>query len=383
MKTALKILHLYRTYFPDPPGGLQEAIRQICLATAPFGVESRIFTLSPQPDPPVIERPEGRVARCRSWCSPASCDMGGLQAFRSFRELSQWADIIHYHFPWPFADLLRFVAGSSKPAVMTYHSDIVRQQSLARLYAPLMRRTLGAMTAVVATSPAYARTSPILNSMVRPEQLKVIPLGMDDALTINNQSFDEVAYLKGLGLDTAVPFVLAIGVLRYYKGFHILVEAAQRIKGTVVIAGSGPEEGSLKALAAQYGVTNVIFAGQVSIDEKRTLLRHCHILALPSHLRSEAFGMVLVEAAMFSKPLISCEIGTGTSYVNYDQHTGIVIPPESPEALADAANRLLADWRLAESFGIAARKRYEDLFSSESLGSQYAALYRSVATCRS
>ena len=373
-----KVLHLYRTYFPDPPGGLQEAIRQICLATAPFGVESRIFTLSPQPDPPLIERPEGSVVRCRSWCAPASCDTGGLQAFRCFRELSQWADIIHYHFPWPFADLLRFVADSSKPAVMTYHSDIVRQQSLARLYAPLMRRTLGAMTAVVATSPAYARTSPILNSVVRPEQLKMIPLGMDNALTVNNQFFDESVYLNGLGLDTTVSFVLAIGVLRYYKGFHILVEAAQWINGIVVIAGSGPEEGNLKALATQYGVTNIVFTGQISVDEKRALLSHCRMLVLPSHLRSEAFGMVLVEAAMFAKPLISCEIGTGTSYVNYDQHTGFVIPPESPKALADTANRLLADQQLAESFGIVAQKRYEDLFSRAVLGKAYKQLYQDV-----
>lgn len=375
----LKILHIYRTYFPDPPGGLQEAIRQICLATAPFGCESRIFTLSPQPAPSVIERPEGKVIRSRSWAAPASCDIGGIQAFRRFRELSCWADVIHYHFPWPFADLLRFVTDSSKPSILTYHSDVVRQRSLARLYAPLMRRTLGAMAAVVATSPAYARTSPVLNSMVRPEQLRVIPLGMNDSLTVNNQFFDESAYLQGLGLDTTIPFLLAIGVLRYYKGFHVLIEAARQIKGIIVVAGSGPEEGNLKALAAQYGLTNVVFAGQISVNEKRVLLQRCRMLALPSHLRSEAFGMVLVEAAMFAKPLVSCEIGTGTSYVNADKKTGFVVLPESPQALADPVNRLFDDQQLAESFGMAARKRYEELFSSESLGRQYSELYSSVA----
>ena len=91
----MRVLHVYRTYFPDPPGGLQEAIRQICLATGPFGVQSTVFTLSPQPDPAEIQRPEARVVRCRSWAAPASCDLGGPATFRRFAELAAQADLIH------------------------------------------------------------------------------------------------------------------------------------------------------------------------------------------------------------------------------------------------------------------------------------------------
>lgn len=102
------------------------------------------------------------------------------------------------------------------------------------------------------------------------------------------------------------------------------------------------------------------------------------MFAFPSHLRSEAFGMVLLEAAMYSKPLVTCEIGSGMSYVNVDGLTGIVIPPESPEALSSAINRLLADPNLAAEMGRAARLRYEALFSGEALGRSYVALYRSL-----
>lgn len=127
------------------------------------------------------------------------------------------------------------------------------------------------------------------------------------------------------------------------------------------------------------GVQNVILAGQVSIEEKVALLQRCRGLVLPSYLRSEAFGMVLVEAAMFGKPMVSCEIGTGTSFVNADGKTGFVVEPGSPGALAEAMNRLLADEVFAFHMGRAARARYERLFSSEALGREYAALYNEVA----
>lgn len=156
----LSVLHVYRTYYPDPPGGVQEAIRQIALATARQGISSQIFALSPIPQPAEIDRPEAHVIRCQTWAAPASCDLGGAAAFFRFAALARQADIIHYHFPWPFADMLHRAVRPKGPTVMTYHSDIVRQRWLGRVYAPLMRRMLGEMSVLVATSPIYARTSP-------------------------------------------------------------------------------------------------------------------------------------------------------------------------------------------------------------------------------
>ena len=285
--------------------------------------------------------------------------------------------MIHYHFPWPFADLMHLVVRPKVPTVMTYHSDIVRQRWLGRVYAPLMHRMLGAMSAVVATSPAYARSSPVLADASLRERVRVIPLG------INERSYPcdgDEGVRRRLGLGEAEPFFLFIGVLRYYKGLHTLVQAAASVRARVVIAGSGPEEAALKAQAQQLGLMNVDFAGQVTDAEKVALLKGCRAMVLPSHLRSEAYGMVLVEATMFGKPMISCEIGTGTSYVNADGETGIVVPPECPAELARAMNRLLEDEPLAQRYGNAARLRYEQLFSGEALGSAYGALYRDVMT---
>lgn len=367
----MRVVHCYRTYSPDGPGGLQEAIRQICIATAKQGVENTVFCLSKKPIPRQLDGVECRTVRCRSWAAPASCDLGGVSAFRTFAALTRNADVVHFHFPWPFADLLHWFIGSKVPAIVTYHSDIVRQEWLRSLYSPLMWATLRRMCAIVATSPQYASTSRVLSDPSIKERVNVIPLAIDEH---SYPTKGEGTVLKRLGL-TGRRYFLSVGVLRYYKGMHTLIAAAKHVQTPIVIAGSGSEGGVLRDLAAHLGVTNVVFAGQVSDTEKVALLENCFALVLPSHLRSEAFGMVLVEAAMFGRPLISCELGTGTSFVNVHQETGLIISPEDVKSLAEAMNHLLADPATARSLGQAARKRYERLFNGAYLGNAYVRLY--------
>ncbi len=370
----MKVLHVYRTYFPDPPGGLQEAIRQICISTQAYGVENTVFTLSPKPCPRVVDRPETRVVRRRSWAAPASCDLGSLDAVQTFRQLAAQADVIHYLFPWPYADMLRLFA-PKKPSVLTYISDIVRQRWLGMFYGPLMWQTLRSMDAIVSNAPAYAAGSQVLSDPSIRARIRQIPLGIDESSYA--LAPDEAVFAR-LGIKPAEPFVLFVGVLRYYKGLHVLLDACRHMAGRVVVAGAGPEASALESQTSDLGLKNVVFAGQVTDSEKMALLKACRCLVLPSHLRSEAYGMVLVEASMMRKPMVTCEIGTGTSFVNLDRETGFVVPSESPDSLAKAMNTLLADEALAEQMGRAARQRYERLFSGPALGKAYAQLYRDV-----
>lgn len=369
----MRVLHSYRTYLPDPPGGMQEAIRQISLATKHFGVESTVFCLSPHPYPHEIKYDECQVVRRRSWCAPASCDLGGIDAFLEFSRLTRTSDILHHHFPWPFADILHLLNKSERPAVMTYHSDIVRQKWLSSLYRPVMWKILSSMKFIVATSPAYLATSPILSHPLIRDRVRVIPLGIDENSypSVGNESI-----YSRLGIEANEPYFLFLGAMRYYKGIHTLVRAAAKVDAKVIIAGSGQDENKYKALAVECGASNVVFAGQISNPEKLTLLKNCCAFVLPSHVRSEAFGMVLVEASMFGRPLISCEIGSGTSFVNAHEETGLVVPPEDPFVMARAMNTLLTDSVLAATFGKGARKRYEQLFSGPALGLAYSNLYK-------
>ncbi len=369
----MRVLSVYRTYFPDPPGGLQEAIRQICLSTTDLKVANTIYTLSPKPTPRQLNYHEARVIRARSWMSPASCDVGGVDAFSSFFQLAKSADVLHYFFPWPFADILNQVARSSKPAVLTYISDVVRQKMLGSLYAPLMWKTLREMNIIVANCPAYAETSPVLSHPSIRDKVRVIPLGINENSYPKNG--DDSVFGR-ISVSASEPYFLFLGVLRYYKGIHTLISAARSVNAKIVIAGSGPEGLSLMKQATELGLINVIFAGQVTEEEKVSLIKNCRALVLPSHLRSEAYGMVLVEASMMGRPMISCEIGTGTSYVNQHESTGLVIQPENTEQMTDAMQVMLNDNELANNFGRNARLRYEQNFSGEALGQAYLSAYQ-------
>lgn len=371
----MRVVHCYRTYFPDPQGGAQEAIRQIALSTQAEGVENTIFTLSPDPHPRILVRPEGAVVRAWSWAAPASCDLGTFSGIRTFRKLVADADVVHYHFPWPFSDVLhKFGVERGKPSVMTYHSDVVRQRLLGLIYKPLMCSTLRGMTAVVATSNEYAQSSDVLRQ-IEPGRLKVIPLGIHEAsyqAPLQDSAAVDVSERFGV---RSHGYFLSLGVLRYYKGLHTLIEAASRTSLPILIAGQGPMRGDLEALAREKAPDRVRFVGHVTDAEKLALIANCRAFVLPSHLRSEAFGMVLVEASMLARPMISCAIGTGTTFVNRHEQTGLVIEPESPMMLASAMQRFADDAEFAKHCGLRARERYSSLFSGGALGRAYSRLY--------
>lgn len=368
----MNVLNTYRTYYPDPPGGLQEAIRQICLATSNLGVQNTIFTLSPNPKPNVIEMPEATVVRERSWIAPSSCDIGGYAAYSAYLSSLSKADIVHYFHPWPFADVLNIFKKPDKPALLTYISDVVRQRVLRTIYSPLMWHTLRQMDAIVANCPAYVETSPILSHPSIRDKVKIIPLGIDENSYSSN---GDDAVFSNLGINKGEPYFLFLGVLRYYKGIHTLISAAKSLNAKIVIAGSGPESENLKKQVESLALKNVLFAGQVTNEEKVSLIKNCTALVLPSHLRSEAYGMVLVEASMMHKPMISCEIGTGTSYVNCHEETGLVVKPENVGEMHDAMKVILNNNELATKFAHNARLRYERLFSGAALGKAYQSVY--------
>lgn len=369
----MKVLHVYRTYFPDSQGGLEEVIRQICLGTGRKGVTSRVFTLSDEPYPKQLPRVEGDVVRVRKSFEIASCGFA-LTGLRRFAREVAWADIVHYHYPWPFSDVMYLLAGRSRPSVLTYHSDIVRQKFLLSVYRPLMMRYLGAMDRIVATSPNYFATSEVLGLFA--DKVDVIPIGLDEPSypSIDEQNKDVAAVARKYGEN----FFLFVGVLRYYKGLHILLDAMQQAPYKVVIVGAGPVEGEIRAQAQRLGLNNVIFAGFVSDREKMALFQLCRAVVFPSYLRSEAFGVTLLEGAMSSRALISAEVGSGTSHVNIHGETGIVVEAGNSIALREAMDDLYYDADKALIMGINARRRYEELFTGRVMGERYVALYEDI-----
>jgi len=367
----MRVLHVYKSYYPDSVGGIEQVIAQLGMGLAALGHENRVFTLSADAQPAVLERPEGEVHRSRITAEVASNPVS-LSALPEFRRQMRWADVVHYQFPWPFADLLHLLWSGTKPSVVTYQSDVVRQKFLLRAYTPLMNHFLRSAGMVVATSPQYRDSSPVLARLK--QTVRVIPNGVDES-TYPVPSRERMAHWRS---KVGEGFFLFVGVLRYYKGLDSLLQAANGLRGKVVIAGSGPEAGALQQAAAEHRLDNVSFLGAVDDEDKMCLLQLARGFVFPSDLRSEAFGMSLVEAAMCARPMISCEIGTGTSFINVDGVTGRTVPPRDPKALRDAMHQMMDEPCRTLEMGAAARMRFEKLFTAHAMAQAYNEVYRDV-----
>jgi glycosyltransferase involved in cell wall biosynthesis len=366
----MRVLHFYKTYKPDSMGGVEQLIGEICSGSARRGVPSDVLTVSQ--DTSTVDLGDHKHYRARLDFKLASSYFS-VSSLARLKKLAEHADIIHYHFPWPFMDMAHFLTRLNKPTVVTYHSDIIKQKTLLHFYRPLMLRFLGSVTRIVATSPNYAETSPVLRRFA--SKVDVIPIGLNEETYPPASSTKLAEWRARIGPK----FLLFVGMLRYYKGLHVLLEALKGSDYDVVILGGGPLENELKAQAQSLGLSRVHFVGALPDEDKFALLKLCHGLVFPSHLRSEAFGISLLEGAMYGKPLISCEIGTGTSYVNVANETGLVVPPTDPLALRGAIDRIWNDEALAAQLGAAARKRFCKLFTADKMADAYVKLYRRIA----
>jgi rhamnosyl/mannosyltransferase len=371
----MRVLHFYKTYYPDSVGGIEQVIRQLCVGTGRLGVTNTVLSLSREQNLVPIDFEGHTVYRVPLDFELASnaCSVASLGALA---RLAREADVVHYHFPWPFMDLAHFLARVKKPTVVSYHSDIVRQKKLLRLYQPLKQRFLRSVDAIVAASPDYMESSPVLWRYR--DKTRVITYGLDQSTYPQPDPARLARWRERFGPK----FFLFVGVLRYYKGLHVLLEAAAGTDYPVVIVGAGPEEARLKAQALSLGLNNVHFVGAVGEEDKVALLTLCYALAFPSHLRSEAFGISLLEGAMYGKPMISCDIGSGTTYINIDGQTGLVTPPADAPALRAAMRTLWDNPEMAREMGTRAAQRFQKVFTSEQMAESYAALYREVVARR-
>lgn len=367
----MKVLHFYKTYYPNSFGGVEQVIFQLAEGCRQFGVEAEVLSVAAG-DGRCDKTIGSHLAHYAKRDLQLASTAFSRQAIGMFRDLSADADIIHYHFPWPFMDLTHFCVRPDKPCVLSYHSDIVRQRMLRHIYSPLMHRFLSSMDLIVAASPNYAASSSVLQRYR--DKVRIIPYGLDENSYPKPDNDTLEKWRSRIGED----FFLFIGVLRYYKGLHVLLDAMVGLELPLVIAGAGPIERDLREQSERLGLCNVHLVGEVSDQDKAALLQLSRALVFPSHLRAEAFGISLLEGAMYGKPLISCEIGTGTTFINIDGETGLVAPPSVPAALGATMSQLWGQPELCRLMGRRARQRFEQLFSIEQMSRQYSALYREI-----
>ncbi len=280
-----------------------------------------------------------------------------LSFFRIFRKLIKKADIVNFHQPFPLADLALFLFKPPRKIITHYHSDIVRQRVFEFLLRPFILNTLKRSNKILVSNPNLIKSS---NYLARfKDRCLVNPFGVDlEEINgaIDKSEIEEISakYKK---------FILFIGRLSYYKGVEYLIRSVQDIDVNLVVIGSGRREKALKELAKSLRLENKIFFLPPQPRKKLiNFFKAAKIFVLPSIHRSEAFGIVLIEAMACGTPVISTNIGTGTSWINVDNETGLVVEPKNHKALQKAIKKILSDESLAGTFSKKAKERVQNLF---------------------
>ncbi len=365
---TMHILQVYKDYFPVL-GGIENHLRLLCEGLVSRGHSVTLLTNGRSRRSELRILNGVRVIAAGRLATVASAPISPALLAHAAR---QRADLVHLHMPDPTGDVALALAGSRAPLVVSYHSDIVRQRRLLTFYAPLLRRTLRRATRIIAASPAYVRSSSFLAPLTN--KCTVVPYGIDSARFAR----PDPAKVAAIRAHYPGPLALFVGRLRYYKGVDQFVRAMAHAPGRALIIGADAtvRRADLEQLAQDLGVADRVHFLSVENDAELPAYYHAaNLLVLPSVERSEAFGIVQIEAQAAGLPVIATELGTGTSYVTLHGQTGIIVPPANPLALARAIQAIMGSKTLARAFGAAGRRRAETEFSLSRMLDRVEAVY--------
>ena len=378
----MKILHLTK-YYPPDTGGIETFVQGLAGEQVRQGHE--VVVLSHQAQAGLrttVDELEGvRVVRARTLINVAFAPLSPafLGQLRRLSSTFQ-PDILHVHLPNVSA-FLALPLSRAIPLLVHWHADVITRRHLSlRLlypgYALFEKRLLSRAARVCVTSQEYLDSSRPLQTFR--DKCEVIPLGLDME--------------RILPVDRGVagslrreyrsrPLVVAVGRFSYYKGFEHLIRAAALLPDiSLVIIGQGPLHEACSRLATELGVQDrVSLPGALSEKDLWQHYHACDVVCLPSVERTEAFGMVLLEAMACGKPLVTTRVwGSGMNMVNVHEQTGLQVLPEDPRALAGAVKRLIQDPQRARTMGHAGRQRLEQHFTMQRVAQRIAELYASI-----
>jgi len=298
-------------------------------------------------------------------------------------------DVFHLHFPYPWGEVSWLAARGGVaahsgqrarheiPSVLTYHSDIVRQRVLGSVYAPLLRRVLDRVDLVIASSPDMVEHSEQLSRIAG--KCRVVPFGIHvERFSATPERTVRARELRAQATPShgERPVVLFVGRLIYYKGADVLVRAMAEVDADLVMVGSGPLRAELDALVESLGIAHrVRFTDPVGDDDLAAWYHVADVFCLPSVARSEAFGLVQLEAHAAGTPVVSTRLTTGVPFVNQHGVTGLTVPPGDASALAEAIRTLVTDDALRARLGAQAAERAARDFTIERMVSATEAIY--------
>lgn len=280
-------------------------------------------------------------------------------------------DIIHVHHPDPMAALALRLSGYKGKVVLHWHSDIVSQKFLLELYKPLQSWLIKRADVIVGTTPAYIKASPWLQGVQ--EKCTYVPIGIKPIAS------DESGASEIRGRFPGKTILLSIGRLVPYKGYSVLIRAMKYLpeKYQLLIGGSGPLKKELEAIIDTEGLRDrICLEGYLSEETLPAYYGACDMFVLSSVMKTEAFGIVQIEAMSCGKPVVATMIpGSGVSWVNEDGVSGRNVTPGDEKATAAAIQDVMEHYH---TFSSGARSRFNAMFSEDKMINSIIKIYEAL-----
>jgi rhamnosyl/mannosyltransferase len=266
------------------------------------------------------------------------------------------------------------MSGYKGKVVLHWHSDILKQKILLKFYMPLQNWLIRRADVIVGTTPKYLNESPHL---IGGDKEKIaVPIGINPV----DPNTQEVSKLRNAYAGKRIVFTL--GRLVGYKGFEFLVDAAKYLSDeyVILIGGSGPLMGDLERQINESNLSNKVkLLGRISDYDLPNYFGACDLFVLSSIWKTEAFGIVQIEAMSCGKPVVATHIPeSGVDWVNKDGYSGINVEPQNPRAIADAIVSITQDSSKYSQFSRNARLRFEQNFTLDKMINQCIDIYKKL-----
>ncbi|MDT8397334.1 MAG: glycosyltransferase [Pseudomonadales bacterium] len=380
----MRILHIGK-YYPPFAGGIENFMAALLPVQAASGDEVAVLVHQHRRGRPfgVEQMKQVRVYRVPIWGRLLFVPLSPWYARHLARVIGQFKpDILHIHMPnvSPFW-VLFLKCCRDLPVVIHWHADVVASElhrGLAlgyRFYRPFEQALLARSQAIIVTSPAYMKSSVALQSWQ--DKCHVVPLGLMPQASPDPVKLGLRA-IKYWGNNTSSLRVLGVGRLSYYKGHEFLVRAVAGLADVqAIIVGSGDQYPRLQKLIEDVGAgEQFALYGAAPEAELQDLLQSCDCLCLPSIERTEAFGLVLLEAMRLGKAVIASDVpGAGMGWVVDHELNGLLVPPANVMALQNALLRLRDDPDLGIRLGQAGRQKFGQMFAIDRVADSIHRLY--------
>ena len=374
-RRAGQVLQLSK-FYPPVMGGIETVAWEITEGVNRAGTATDVLC-SHHTATTVVERAERgyRVVRASSWgrllsTSVAPAMLGVL------RRLRDDYDVIHLHMPDPMAAMAVCSTRPRGRLVVHWHSDVIRQRVAMHAYRHLQDWVLNRADAIIATSAAYAVSSEALRPFH--DKVVVIPIGISD--TRRGVCHETVESIRAQYPGKKIVF--SLGRMTHYKGFDVLVRAANALPDdtVVLIGGDGDLLEDVRRDVIEHNLSGKVHVlGHISDHDLASYFEACDVFCMPSTVRAEAYGVAIVEAMSIGKAIVATDIaGSGVPWVNVHRESGLNVPVGNPVALAAALCSLLSDASLRRRYGTGARDRYEREFRAELMTERTIRLYEAI-----